>query len=406
LLFSNTDITTAGASLFYDNIGTNANYDAGAGDTHFLGSIYAGGDVDLGAAKVVGSNGSISHIDLEDQVLAAVVSDGIISVDGFDFPTFPEQWERVIANGNANLTTGATGESRIFDSLDANTASEGTTSGLSAEITVSQLSPIENPTPPPTYSTVSQDGATIGSGADTVAAIAMPPVTDLTGFTETLGDQICPPTCTMTLNPNTLTSGYGVVTLGQGNNPVLKLRNDLILGGDYYIEEIFNNGNLTLKIDLTNGPVNIYVDGHINIGQRSVLWVTDAAIATHPDATTDGYLPISHPDAQHLAGDIYWEITGRFTMNGPDTATFENIFGGTLYSTWDSTGDGIDNGQHIDWFGALWAADTIALADHSRYTFVPLDGEVPIPEPATMLLLGTGLAGVAGAARRKKKNQA
>lgn len=39
-------------------------------------------------------------------------------------------------------------------------------------------------------------------------------------------------------------------------------------------------------------------------------------------------------------------------------------------------------------------------------TFYWGDEITPIPEPATMLLLGTGLVGVAGAARRKRKNQA
>jgi hypothetical protein len=385
-----------GANLLYGNVGSNGQVTLGASDTHILGSVYAGVDVDMAQFTAIGSNGNISHIDLEENVLNAVTSEGYPTVDGSGFPTFPSQPERVIANDGAILNN----ESRIYGTLDANTAS------LNSNATVGGLTylPPATPTTPP--AAYDQSGATIGAGADTFALITMPTPTDFTGFIN--NGAVAPADnnagTELVLNSNTLATGYGALTTAQ--NQIVTLTES----GDYYFQSINTSGGLTMRIDLTNGPVNIYVVGEVITGQDSVLWVTNATIATHPDAT-NGYLPISHPDAQALAAQIYWESTGKFYMRGGDGGNnpMSTIFGGTFYSTFSGGGVGeysIEMRQHLDWFGALWAAERMYIADHSRYTFVPLDGEVPIPEPATMLLFGTGLAGVAGAARRKKKNQA
>jgi hypothetical protein len=93
-----------------------------------------------------------------------------------------------------------------------------------------------------------------------------------------------------------------------------------------------------------------------------------------------------------------------FLEAGDYWVAFHNVGGevGDPHWTFSYTGTSFDNLSAIsEDSGGTWSVPYPG----NNLTFRVMGEPAPIPEPATMFLLGTGLVSLAGAARRKKKNQ-
>ena len=241
----------------------------------------------------------------------------------------------VIANGDAVIG----GDTTIWGTLDAFDYTLGTGASVSG-------------------------GATAPS-SNTFTLISMPVGTTFTagGANQTVDSGLDQ----LTLAPST----YGTLATSQQNQTIN------LSSGDYYIDEFTVQGSFTLEIDLTSGdPINLYSVGDLDFTAQGLQ------LKVKGTGTGGAFVPIS--DAPDLASLIYQETYGDFNMGG------ENAWGGTVYASLDPLAledpkSDVNIGQYINWTGAVYAYDTVDVADHGTWNYVAV-----IPEPATLCLLGLG----------------